>query len=71
MQLQEWTPGVENTTSCTGHARSKTSIFKAIPAAEVCERARIAALPLCEIVLPSRCRVSWQLGRTIAVVMSA
>jgi hypothetical protein len=63
-------PGVEDTSvvgtrDCAGHARSKSWIFKAIPAAQVCERARIATLPLHEIgsrlVLPGL--MVFELGR--------
>jgi hypothetical protein len=71
--LEEGTPGVEDTSvppyllreSAPGMLAQRPWIFKAIPAAQVCERARIAALPLQEIgsrlVLPGL--VVFELGR--------
>ena len=48
-RVNAWRRRYLRTRSRTGNARSTSWIFKAIPAAPVCERARIAALPLQEI----------------------
>lgn len=48
-RVNAWRRRYLRTRRRTGNARSTSWIFKAIPAAQVCERARIAALPLQEI----------------------
>ena len=48
-KMDAWRREYVRTRCCTGNARSTSWIFKAIPAVQVCERARIAALPLQEI----------------------
>jgi hypothetical protein len=57
-KMDAWRREYVRTRCCTGNARSTSWIFKAIPAVQVCERARIAALPLCrKLGLGSCCRV--------------